>query len=132
MPPERLEAIKKYYVGKMIESLFYFFIILIVAIFVYGLYSKSHSFVLLSGVLSLVLGMVLMSGEGITIDQSKNFIVQDINASAMSIDVVQTTLTSSTDTLVFIFQSLFFYGGFLIIILALIMLYFSTRRTRNV
>jgi len=114
----------------MIESLFYFYVFIAVAVFLLGAWGKTPMFISLSSVLFIILGAILMTGEAIELNEADHFILQDYNSDAKLIDKYRVELTKDNDNLVNAFTNLFFYGGFGLLLISAVWIYISRRQAR--
>lgn len=112
----------------MIESIFYFFILVSIAVFLFGIYAKSPMIIALSAVLFIGLGAYLLySSEGLITDKSTSISMYK-DAGRTDVNITYLTLTPQNDMLINIISNLFFYGGWIIIGISFIALY---KRSQN-
>lgn len=111
----------------MIESIFYFLVLLSIGIFILGVLVKSPGFVALSGVMFILVGVILMSGESIVTSTLDNV---SLNSDATDINYSYFELTTSNDNLVNMFSLLFTYGGLIPLAYGLLIYYNRWRTNR--
>ncbi len=107
-------------------SMLFFYLLVCLSVFGYGVWARSPVIIALSGVLFLGLGVHLMSGEQIEhVVGSKITYFEDQNA--WDVNYVYNNRTVGNDLTVLILSNLLFYGGFAVIVIGFGVYYFRLR-----
>lgn len=111
----------------MLDSIFYFQIVIGVAFFAFGFLRKESSFMALAAVILGVTGLMLLSGVPIEYSTGE-FSVLDVNSAATSVVPILSAHTIANDFVVYVWALvLFFVGTPLSLLLALNYTRYSNR-----
>ena len=123
----------------MLEIFFYFFVLLSLLVFGFGIQKHSPSFVGLAAVLFIVLGSLFLAGE--TFDRMNGYTITEVSSTVDAIDFNYSYYTvydidcpsnqyCEESHFVHVFATLFFYGGFAVIALAFLMYLYKAKMRR--
>jgi ammonia channel protein AmtB len=107
------------------ESFFLLFILIAFTCLIGGLMFRSASVILLAGVLFMIMGLFLMSGQAVEHNQIEQIKITDMNSHTLHENIYKSSDISDNFTLD-ILHYIFFYGSFALYAIALVT--FMSRR----
>jgi len=123
--PLVLIVLKKLGLGvlKLLDVIFYFQVLCVLALIGYAFFSKNWAFFVLAAVFTMLTGAMIMSGESIEYATGTFTIVQSFGGDGNVTRVVPdfNAFSASTSEPIFMWGNVMTYGGFVLLIIAFVL-----------